>query len=288
MINPPDFEKVCNHIRRNRYSEFRTRISDLPPTGRRNSMLAASNPSRYKASSFFVRTGKKTKSLATSKPFAVTAKPRPFSTFSVPYSTKITLDKKVEMVGIIFSQPEHFVTKEEILPNLDYYNYRSGKNINFYFSGYGTSWSEENFPDKQFVIVIEGTKWYFSPNAFNKFRKEIESFSKWKYCGEVELLLINAITSSQSVDLNFSSCVTCNLDEMMRVNAIPSIKGFFEQIFQYAEQQKGTDPTWDFSDQMGLLRSQSALKRFILSLLPKNLGKEAERISHFAVRNVSR
>jgi hypothetical protein len=39
---------------------------------------------------------------------------------------------------------------------------------------------------------------------------------------------------------------------------------------------------------MGILQSQSALKRLILSLLPKNLGKDAERIRHFAVKDVAR
>jgi len=62
---------------------------------------------------------------------------------------------------------------------------------------------------------------------------------------------------------------------------------FFEDIFKYAEKQNGEDPTWGFSDQLGISHSGSALKRLIFSLLPKDIGKEAEKLEHFAIRDIA-
>jgi hypothetical protein len=42
-----------------------------------------------------------------------------------------------------------------------------------------------------------------------------------------------------------------------------------------------------FSDEMGVRTAGSALKRVILSLLPKELGAAYRRAKHFAIRDVS-
>ena len=80
--------------------------------------------------------------------------------------------------------------------------------------------------------------------------------------------------------------IACHLDEMIRDQAITSVSAFVEKIVTFTENYQGNDPTWGFSDSMGLKTSMSSLKRFILSLLPKDLGKEVKRACHFAVRDI--
>ena len=58
--------------------------------------------------------------------------------------------------------------------------------------------------------------------------------------------------------------------------------------FRFAQTQSGADPTWGFSDRQGIRVAGSALKRVVVSLLPKELGDEAKRAAHFAVSDVSR
>ena len=44
--------------------------------------------------------------------------------------------KKVRMVGLLFARPNHQFAKEEVVPNLDNFHYRSGKHIDFFCAGY--------------------------------------------------------------------------------------------------------------------------------------------------------
>lgn len=45
-------------------------------------------------------------------------------------------NKKVRMVGLLFARPDDTLAKVEVVPNLDYFHYRSGKHINFFCAGY--------------------------------------------------------------------------------------------------------------------------------------------------------
>jgi hypothetical protein len=196
----------------------------------------------------------------------------------------------VKMVCILFVQSSHKIAKDEILPNLTYYHYRTGKNVNFYLAGYGASWKDDDDPDDAIVCRVDSADWFFSWAAFNKLRQELEDRTTWRYSGECDLVIVNAKMEplSEKVILDFSSCIAVNLNELRRTNSIPSVMNFFETIFRYAEVQDSTDPTWGLSDSLGISSSMSTLKCVVLSLLPKNIGKEVEKISHFAVMDVSK
>lgn len=127
----------------------------------------------------------------------------------------VPLFNKVKMVGILFCQPSHRLSKEEIVNNIKYYHHRSGSNIDFYCSGYGAYWNASEYRDMQQVCKVDNVEWYFSSFAFNKFREEMEQRSKWRYGGEVELLLLNAKLDKDGkrVFLDMTSSIVCNLDE---------------------------------------------------------------------------
>ena len=198
--------------------------------------------------------------------------------------------REYKLVGIMFCQPSHPLSKAEVNENLRYFHYRSGKNIDFYCAGYGSSWSASEYPDKESVSSTGSEDWLYSPSAFNTFRDQMEGLSTWKYSGGVDLLLINSFLdpNTSSVQLDLRSTIVCRLDEMKRIGAITSIMNFFEQIFQYAENQDRKNPTWGFSDQQGLAQVVSILKRLILALLPKSLGTDVEKLYHFAVLDVGK
>src|SRR5437667_457455 len=45
-------------------------------------------------------------------------------------------NKKVRMVGLLFARPDVPLAQVEVVPNLDYFHYRSGKHIDFFCAGY--------------------------------------------------------------------------------------------------------------------------------------------------------
>jgi hypothetical protein len=75
---------------------------------------------------------------------------------------------------------------------------------------------------------------------------------------------------------------------MINSEAIRSIETFFEVVFRFAESSSDEDPTWGFSDARGLDVAGSALKRVVLSLLPKELGEDYKRAEQFVVQDVGR
>jgi hypothetical protein len=203
--------------------------------------------------------------------------------------TREPLPRKVKMVGLLFCQPSDGLAESDVLPKLSYFHFRSGENINFYCAGYSAYGPPEVRGDERIVARIDDADWRFSEKRFNRFRQEIEVRTRWKYSGDVDLLLTNAKLDPDAKKpfLDFGSTIVCNLLHMRQQGLIASVSSFFESIFRYAEDQASEDPIWGFSDAMGIKKGGDALRKLVLTVLPKNLGKDFERLSNFAVRDIS-
>lgn len=198
--------------------------------------------------------------------------------------------KVYRMAGILFARPTLSLAQSSIVPNLDYFHHRSGKNIDFFCAGYEIYPDIESVSELKSVTSVGDSPWTFSNREFNKLRERFEQESKWQYRGGVELILTNVYYDndlSQAV-IEWESSIVCNLDRMVNGKAIESVESFFEDIFRYAEKSSNTDPTWGFSGKRFVKTTGSALKQLILSLLPKNLGADLERLAEFAVVDLSK
>ena len=192
---------------------------------------------------------------------------------------------RIRMVGLLFAPAEVRLAKEAIVPSLDYFHHRSGNHIDFFCAGY----SRYGFTPGGRPVTGDDPPWMFSLEIYDRFRRDVERRSRWRYSGEADLLLMNGKRGSdeKTASLDFSSTIVCDLDRMIRDKAIHSVRRFFEDVFRFAEGVKAPDPTWGLSDEMGTRTAGSALKRVILSLLPKDLGADYRRAEHFAIRDVS-
>jgi len=187
----------------------------------------------------------------------------------------------VRMIGVLFARPESNLAAKEVVPNLGYFHVRSGKHVDFFCAGYGPDDPRE--PVNR--INVSDMGWKFYPAKFNDLRQELEPpRTNWRYSGGTDLILTNARLEPNTLRafFDFETTVKCYLDEMIRIGAIPSVEEFFERIFRYAESASGDDPTWGFSDAEGLNAGKQSLINLLLSLLPKNLGKELRRVAVFA------
>jgi hypothetical protein len=200
------------------------------------------------------------------------------------------------MVGILFAPPGAAITKTEILPRFDDFHHRSGNNIDFFCGGYGFCWPSGWVPDAQIVATTTDptwghrTEWLFSPNYFNELRSEVRAAARqWEYSGEVDLLLLNAYPeSTESARLDFTGAMVLKLNQLKEDKLIESVPVLFEKIFSYAEKQDGTDPTWGFSDRMGLEVGRGWFEDLVCSLLPRQTGQLWKRGRHYAVLNLAR
>lgn len=155
----------------------------------------------------------------------------------------------VRMVGLLFAPAHASLAKDEIVPSLDYFHHRSGNHIDFFCAGY----SRYGFTPGERPVTRDDPPWMFSTEAFDRFRRDIERRSRWRYSGEADLLLMNGRRGSDedAGSLDFSSAIVCDLDRMIRDHAIPSVRRFFEDVFRFAESVTDPDPTWGFSDEIG-------------------------------------
>jgi hypothetical protein len=192
------------------------------------------------------------------------------------------------MVGIAFARPSSPLSQKEVIPQLNDWHYRSGDHIDFYFAGY--TYPHPLVPGYIEVPIPGSEPWLYSAERFDAFRQEIESATTWRSSGSCELLLTNARfnINTERAYLDFSSMIRCQLDAMKNDKAIQSIERFFESVFRFAETTNDDDPTWGFSDAQGIEIAGSALKRVVLSLLPKRLDADYKKAEHFVVRDVGR
>lgn len=195
--------------------------------------------------------------------------------------------RRVRMLGLCFARPTSPLAKNEIFPQVPDWHYRSGSHIDFYFAGF-TDFEQE--PNSVQVSMPGRGTWYYSPEVFNTFRKQLESRTNWNYSGGSDLILVNATyrIDIDEPELDFSGAIVCQLDTMKDAKSFPSVEQYFEAIFRFAEGASDHDPTWGFSDRQAVSAGSSALQRIALSLLPAGLNAELEKLKHFAVKDIGR
>jgi hypothetical protein len=193
--------------------------------------------------------------------------------------------RRIRMIGLCFARPASALAKNEIFPQIPDWHYRSGSHIDFFFPGF-TDYSKE---EEAVELFMPGRgAWFYSPEVFNTFRKQIEGKTRWKYSGGNDLILVNSRYREdiEEPEIDFSSAIVCQLDLMKDVKAFPSVEMYFESIFRFAEETTDQDPTWGFSDRMAGSLGGSALLRMALSLLPGGIGAEVEKAKHLAIKDI--
>lgn len=191
----------------------------------------------------------------------------------------------VRMIGILFARPDSPLAKSEIIPSMPFFHEMSDNHIDFFCPGYGVQdrWSQSL--DELEIGRIGGSLWKFSNRAFIDVYSEFEKRTRFKYSGGVDLVLTNAVfdPKSQKAKMDFRSTLFCQLDQMKMDGAFATVEQFFMSVVSFSSSAQNDDPTWGFSDKQGLGVASSALKRVILSLLPKKLANDYTRARHFVV-----
>lgn len=193
-----------------------------------------------------------------------------------------------KMVGVLACMPTSRIGKEEIVPHLDYFHHRSSHFVDFFCLGYMPPSGPVN-PDEKVVATVGGKSWAFNAAAFDGCRRDLEQKTRWRYSGETDLILAIARKSQNNQAwIDYSSVISCNLEEMLRDGAITSVRSFFEQIFTAGENSKDSDPVWALSDKLGVKVGGNLIIESVLRLLPEHMRKSYKSAKHLTVRDVPR
>jgi hypothetical protein len=191
---------------------------------------------------------------------------------------------RVRMVGILFAPPTAPLARDELVARLDEYHERSGSNIDLFWAGYGRYWGPFAPADER-AVTSHDPPWLFSQTLFEEFRTEIESETKWRYSGEVDLLLLNARfdDTERAVELQLTDIPAFRLAQAKADGAIFSVASLPQDLFRYAETQSGTDPAWGFFGRESKRNIGEALVEVVLSLLRVDLRPLWKRGRHYSI-----
>ena len=191
--------------------------------------------------------------------------------------------KDAALTGILLARPEDKVAKDLVLPNLEYWHYRSDNYTDFFCAGY----IPIDFVSaaKPVGVNIKGVEWGFSLPAFIEIVDILEREAQWKYEGDTCLLLLSSYFDGQCARLDFRRCLRLNLREALDDKAISTPTQLVDGIFDIAKKinEGHQDPVWELSEKLGHKVIKSGVKDALLSLLPSWLAPSTKKALHFAV-----
>ena len=99
----------------------------------------------------------------------------------------------VWLCALLFAPPGTQVGRS-IMDRLDDWHHRSGENIDFFCVGY-TERPDTEDAKSIGALTDNGDRrsFYYSASAFHRIRRHVSAQSIWKYSGEADLILVNAV-----------------------------------------------------------------------------------------------
>lgn len=190
------------------------------------------------------------------------------------------------LAGLLFAQPNSF-TKEEILSGIDYFNYRSGKIIDFFCVGYHPHIPGSKSP---VITTVNNVQWSFTPKIFNDLRQHFEKTTNWKYSGSVELTLFNSYfdENEKIVKLDFSDVLAIDLKKAQEDKLITSVGEVFEKIFNIAESISTDNPSREMSLKLIGDTGKKSIVSILFNLLPEYIQNEAKRVYLYGTSDYSK
>ena len=85
--------------------------------------------------------------------------------------------------------------------------------------------------------------------------------------------------------LDFSQTIVCDLDTMLKRNAISSVSRFLEDVFRFGETSQSSE-VFDFSDLKFVEVSKKTLWEWFLTKL--RVKDYVDRVEPFAIRDISK
>ena len=194
--------------------------------------------------------------------------------------------KDVALTGILLARPEDKLVKDGLLPNLEYWHYRSDNYTDFFCAGY----VPVDFVSTARPVGIEiaGLKWGFDLLAFVEVVEDIESQTKWHYVGDPCLLLANAYYDGTVAKFDYYRSVRINFRQALDDKAIATPTELAEAVFLFAKtvNDASSDPLWVVSDKFGHRVLKKGFKDAMLGMLPSWLSPSAKAAMHFVVHEL--
>lgn len=214
------------------------------------------------------------------------------------YGDQLPAQGRVQ-VGLLFARPGLTLAKEQVLPNLEYFHRRSAEKMHFFCAGYAfgsAEYASEYWTSKDYRVLSSQSidqldrdrdVWQFSERRFVEFVQELEETTTWRYRGETELIILQALINKRHVRLDYMSAVALSLDRLVEEKVIRSVPEFLENVIRDAKPIHNVHLAWSTSDVEGWRYGSRKLGDWLLSLLPGRTEGVAA-LSELGIRDISK
>lgn len=124
---------------------------------------------------------------------------------------------------------------DQLIGNFNYYHFASGDHCSIYAAGYGLG-AMGAYGDAQKVCTVDGRSWWYSDRCFVEFQNQLSSRTKWRYCGEPEILVLQNGRGKHS-SLDFTNYVAIDVCQGLRQGYIDSAPRLMEGLLQASKEE---------------------------------------------------
>jgi hypothetical protein len=194
------------------------------------------------------------------------------------------------LLALMFAPDGAPLAREQVIPRLGQFHWRSRLAMDLFCAGYGRRGGAADIDDTFRTVLEHGPdgEWLFSDRGFDDVRRYVEGESGWRYSGEVDLLLVNSKLDADGWDVvvDFRSGAEIRLANAIADQAIASVAGLLERLFEYAEQNPDTVSATTFAAKQAGKTIVGSLVDVVLGALPvdvRQLWKQGRHIRPLAL-----
>lgn len=143
--------------------------------------------------------------------------------------------QKEHIIILLFVRPSLSKAKE-IIDEFDYIHYNSEEACSIYAVGYTNHHDYAIEHGFQKVKENYGVEWFFSNIAFINFKNNLEKRLKWKYSGEIEMLILQSNPHGKQA-LNFQNYISVDMDYGIKQGYIDSFPRFMEALIRSSKHE---------------------------------------------------
>jgi hypothetical protein len=194
------------------------------------------------------------------------------------------------LLALLFAPDGASLAREQVIPRLGQFHWRSRLAMDLFCAGYGRRGGSTDIDGTFRTVLDHGPdgEWLFSDRGFDDVRRYVETESGWRYSGEVDLLLVNARLDTEGWEslVDFQSGAEIRLANAIADQAVGSVAGLLERLFEYAEDNPDTASATIFAAKQAGKTIAGSLVDVVLGALPvdvRPLWKQGRHIRPLAL-----
>jgi len=137
------------------------------------------------------------------------------------------------IITLLFVRPS-LPGAKDVINEFNYIHYNAGKYCSIYAVGYTND--EKYFKHHTTVVGIDGVPWYYNDAAFIAFKNKLEQRLKWKYSGEIELIILQSNPEGRKI-LDFRNYLAIDVNYGIKNHYIDSFNRFMESLIRSARSE---------------------------------------------------